>query len=84
MNALRLLAMLWLLAAMAQSVGWWWQRRHSNAGIVDAIWAASVGAANAIRHAASRHAASHVDGAKVASRARAVIPIRTMCGSHAL
>lgn len=43
MNALRLLATLWVLAAIAQSLGWLWQRKHSNAGIVDAIWAASVG-----------------------------------------
>jgi steroid 5-alpha reductase family enzyme len=35
---------LWLLAAAAMVGGWRWQRRHANAGIVDVIWAASLGA----------------------------------------
>ncbi len=43
MNAVATLAALWGLAALAQSLGWAWQRRHANAGIVDAIWAGSVG-----------------------------------------
>ncbi|GAB3737331.1 DUF1295 domain-containing protein [Luteimonas pelagia] len=30
---------------VAQSLGWTWQRRRDNAGIVDVIWAAGVGAA---------------------------------------
>jgi steroid 5-alpha reductase family enzyme len=38
------LLVIWLLAAIAQSAGWWWQNRHRNAGLVDVIWSASVGA----------------------------------------
>jgi len=45
MNAAALLISGWLLAVVAQTWGWYWQRRHRNAGIVDALWAASVGAA---------------------------------------
>jgi steroid 5-alpha reductase family enzyme len=29
-----------LVAALAMSVGWLWQQRHSNAGIVDVLWSA--------------------------------------------
>jgi steroid 5-alpha reductase family enzyme len=38
---------LWLGAAvaLAMAAAWWWQRRHANAGIVDVVWAAGVGAA---------------------------------------
>lgn len=36
--------MLWCGAAVAMSAGWYWQRRQHNAGIVDVIWAAGVGA----------------------------------------
>lgn len=35
---------LWLGAALVMCLGWWWQLRRSNAGIVDVIWAAGVGA----------------------------------------
>lgn len=45
MNPLLALALVWLLAALAQTAGWWWQQRRRNAGIVDAIWAAGVGGA---------------------------------------
>ncbi len=38
------LAVLWLLAAAAMWGGWQWQRRRANAGIVDVIWAAALGA----------------------------------------
>lgn len=34
---------LWLLAAVAMSCGWAWQRRHGNAGVVDVLWAAGIG-----------------------------------------
>ncbi|WP_426700379.1 DUF1295 domain-containing protein [Rhodanobacter sp. Col0626] len=34
---------LWLLAVAMMSLGWLWQRRRSNAGIVDALWASGVG-----------------------------------------
>lgn len=43
MNPWWSLAMVWLGAALAMSVGWRWQRQRHNAGIVDAIWAAGVG-----------------------------------------
>ncbi|MEO5565304.1 MAG: DUF1295 domain-containing protein [Luteimonas sp.] len=33
----------WLLAALMMVAGWAWQRRHSNAGIVDVLWAGGVG-----------------------------------------
>lgn len=45
MNFLVQLGLVWLLAALAQGAGWLWQRHTRNAGIVDAIWAAGVGAA---------------------------------------
>lgn len=44
MSAAATLAGLWGVAALAQTLGWLWQRRRANAGIVDAIWAGSVGA----------------------------------------
>ncbi len=39
------LLLIWALAAVAQSLGWLWQRRRANAGIVDVIWAGGVGMA---------------------------------------
>lgn len=33
----------WLLAAVMMTLGWQWQRRRANAGIVDVLWAAGVG-----------------------------------------
>jgi steroid 5-alpha reductase family enzyme len=45
MSVIMQLALLWLLAALAQTAGWLWQRRRRNAGIVDVIWAAGVGGA---------------------------------------
>ncbi|OZI29265.1 hypothetical protein CEG14_21840 [Bordetella genomosp. 1] len=45
MNApLQLLALAVLMTG-AMSLAWGWQRRHDNAGIVDAVWAAGVGGA---------------------------------------
>ena len=38
-------AILWASAALAMSLGWAWQRLHENAGIVDVIWTAGIGAA---------------------------------------
>jgi steroid 5-alpha reductase family enzyme len=35
---------LWLLAGSAMVLGWQWQRRSGNAGIVDVIWTAALGA----------------------------------------
>lgn len=43
MNAWVQLGWLWLLAALLMSLGWLWQRTHTNAGIVDALWAAGLG-----------------------------------------
>lgn len=34
---------LWLVAAAVMALGWQWQRRRANAGIVDVLWAAGVG-----------------------------------------
>ncbi len=45
MSAGMSLLMIWLLAVAAQSLGWWWQKRHSNAGMVDVVWSAGVGGA---------------------------------------
>ena len=45
MSALQSLALVWALAAVAQTVGWSWQRRRSNAGIVDVVWSFGVGGA---------------------------------------
>ena len=43
MNPWISLACLWALAALTMTLGWLWQRRHSNAGIVDVLWAGGVG-----------------------------------------
>jgi steroid 5-alpha reductase family enzyme len=43
-NAWRTLILVWLVAAATMLVGWQWQRRHRNAGIVDVLWAACLGA----------------------------------------
>ncbi len=45
MNAWQMLAVVWLLAALLMSMGWAWQRRRRNIGIVDVLWAAGVGGA---------------------------------------
>jgi len=39
------LLLLWVSCALMMSVGWYWQRRHHNSGIVDVLWSAGVGAA---------------------------------------
>lgn len=39
------LALVLALAVLMMSLGWRWQRRHENAGIVDVLWAAGLGAA---------------------------------------
>ncbi|MCQ4163504.1 DUF1295 domain-containing protein [Tahibacter harae] len=57
MNVLVQLALIWLLAALAQSAGWLWQRKRRNAGIVDAIWAAGVGGAAVVLAALGEGAA---------------------------
>ena len=37
------LALVWVFAAVMMAAGWQWQRRRSNAGIVDVLWAAGLG-----------------------------------------
>ncbi|MEO6155773.1 MAG: DUF1295 domain-containing protein [Thermomonas sp.] len=39
------LLVIWLLAAVAQTIGWMWQKRHRNAGMVDVVWSCGVGGA---------------------------------------
>lgn len=39
------LLLAWLLAAAMMTLGWLWQRRQDNAGIVDVLWSAGVGGA---------------------------------------
>lgn len=39
------LGLVWSLAAIAMSLGWLWQKRRANAGIVDVIWSFGVGGA---------------------------------------
>jgi len=39
------LLLVWLVAVVAQSLGWLWQRKRSNAGIVDVVWSFGVGGA---------------------------------------
>lgn len=43
MNPYWLLVYLWLFSVVMMSLGWLWQRRHHNAGIVDALWAGGLG-----------------------------------------
>lgn len=43
MSAWLPLAVLAALVCLAMLAGWDWQRRHRNAGIVDVIWAGSLG-----------------------------------------
>jgi steroid 5-alpha reductase family enzyme len=39
MNSFSLLPWIWLLAAVVMTLGWQWQRRRANVGIVDVLWA---------------------------------------------
>ncbi|MDE2271655.1 MAG: DUF1295 domain-containing protein [Xanthomonadaceae bacterium] len=45
MNRWLALLLAWLLAAVMMTLGWLWQRRHDNAGLVDVLWSAGVGGA---------------------------------------
>jgi steroid 5-alpha reductase family enzyme len=47
-NAWRGLLIVWLLCAALLHVGWLWQRRYSNIGIVDVLWAAGLGASSVL------------------------------------
>ena len=42
MTALSILALVWALSALMMTLGWGWQRRRRNAGIVDVLWAAGL------------------------------------------
>ena len=42
MIAWRLLLLVWLTAALMMTLGWLWQRRRANAGIVDVLWSAGL------------------------------------------
>lgn len=43
MNGAAQLGVLASLMVLIMSAGWFWQKRHANAGIVDVLWAAGVG-----------------------------------------
>lgn len=45
MKAWFILILVWLVTAAVMLAGWQWQRRRHNAGIVDVLWAASLGGA---------------------------------------
>lgn len=45
MNVWLLLLLVWLLAVPMMALGWRWQRRHANTGIVDVLWSAGLGSA---------------------------------------
>lgn len=45
MNPWLNLLLVWLLAVGMMTLGWNWQRRHANAGIIDVLWAAGLGGA---------------------------------------
>jgi steroid 5-alpha reductase family enzyme len=45
MNAWWILLGVWIVAAVMMTLGWLWQRRHHNAGLVDVLWAAGLGGA---------------------------------------
>jgi len=40
----RLLLSIWLIAAAVMTLGWAWQQRHRNAGIVDVLWSLGLAA----------------------------------------
>jgi steroid 5-alpha reductase family enzyme len=42
-NEWSILVIVWLVTAAIMLAGWQWQRRRRNAGIVDVLWAASLG-----------------------------------------
>lgn len=45
MNPWFALLIVWLLAVLMMAMGWRWQQRRSNCGIVDVLWAAGLGGA---------------------------------------
>jgi steroid 5-alpha reductase family enzyme len=45
MNTWHALLTIWLAAAWLMTAGWAWQKRYTNAGIVDVLWSTGVGGA---------------------------------------
>lgn len=45
MNPWWILLVVWVVAALMMSAGWYWQRRHANAGIVDVLWSCGMAGA---------------------------------------
>jgi steroid 5-alpha reductase family enzyme len=45
MNAWLILLPVWALSVLMMALGWRWQRRHANTGIVDVLWASGLGGA---------------------------------------
>ena len=45
MSPTQQLLSIWLLAAVLMLLGWLWQRRRDNAGIVDVLWATGLAGA---------------------------------------
>ena len=46
MSPAQQLLWIWLLAAALMVLGWLWQRRRDNAGIVDVLWSTGLAAAS--------------------------------------
>jgi steroid 5-alpha reductase family enzyme len=53
-----LLLQIWLAAAVMMTLGWWWQRRHANAGIVDVLWSVGLAASAVLNGAFGTGAAA--------------------------
>lgn len=66
MSLFSVLAVVGVLTLLVMTAGWHWQRRHANAGIVDVLWTACVGASAVLLAAMG-------DGAAPARAALAVL-----------
>lgn len=42
MNIWLVLLLVWVLSALTMTLGWRWQQRHTNTGIVDVLWASGL------------------------------------------
>lgn len=56
MSSWLVLILVWWLAATMLLVGWRWQQRHENAGIVDVVWTACLGGSAVLSAALGRGA----------------------------
>ena len=54
MSPAQQLLWIWLLAAALMVLGWLWQRRRDNAGIVDVLWSTGLAAASLLSAQAVR------------------------------